>query len=116
MKRMLCMLLALALVFSLLGTVAFAYEGHDPSYYKAVSAVSATNCAISAAVKLAQATPYNDVLCLIISTEALAASCKSYVRSLGYDVRCEYETFIVDGISVRIDPLHVIVPPGGEKK
>ena len=130
MKKAISMLIALVLVFSLLGTVSYADNSHGNAngwangngkgnglcYHKAVLIVDASNAVISAAVRAAQATPYDDVAELKLATDAIAASCKAAVKALGYDVECVLVTYIIDGQAVEIDPLFVIVPPGKQTK
>ncbi len=110
MKRFLSALLCFALVVTMFMSTALAAEKQPTRYemYRLEAMVITANCQISAMVRTAQLTPWNDVRWLKRSTEATANSVKRYAASIGAEVECEYTSYWVDGQYVDIDPLRVV--------
>ena len=111
MKKMLRKLLVVCLVLMLVCTSAMASPANDAQakLNKTLYAmVEAANLAVKAQVKIAQATPYNDVEWLLITTQATVAPVYVYAKLIGATVACEYDYYKVDGQVVAIDPLKVI--------
>lgn len=112
MKKTFRMLLVFALVLVMTCSSAMACPAGD-----AVQAtlnktlyvmVNTANAQVKALVKVAQATPQNDVDWLVKSTEAVTAPVFAYAKLIGATVECEYDYYEVDGQVVAIDPLKVI--------
>ena len=70
--------------------------------------VLAANLQIFALVKIAQATPYDDVAWLLKTVEGITKPVFAYATSIGATVVCEYERHWIDGRWVLVDPLKVI--------
>lgn len=70
--------------------------------------VAAANAAIKTNVRIAQATPYDDTAWLLLSVKAITTPVFRYARSIGAEVICEYDYYVVDGKTLAIDPLKVI--------
>lgn len=109
-------ILALLVVIMLVTTVfapslasACSYQSNK-NYQLACIYVNSANVQIYSLVLTAQLTPYNDVPWLLRMTKNIADSTTQKVRRLGYDVRCEYIAYRIDGQIVLIDPLHVVNP------
>lgn len=111
MKNMLRKLLVICLVLMLTCSSAMACSADNAQakLNKTLYAmVDAANLAVKAQVKIAQATPYNDVEWLLVSTQATVAPVYAYAKLIGATVVCEYDYYNVDGQVVAIDPLKVI--------
>lgn len=70
--------------------------------------VLAANIQIYALVKIAQATPYDDVAWLLNKVDGITKPVFAYAASIGATVICEYERYWIDGRWVLVDPLKVI--------
>mgnify|MGYP000869326910 CR=1 FL=1 len=70
--------------------------------------VLAANIQIYALVKIAQATPYDDVAWLLNKVDSITKPVLAYAASIGATVICEYEQHWIDGRWVLVDPLKVI--------
>ncbi len=79
-------------------------------YAAACLIVDTANCEISALVRHAQATRYDDTALLIVETQLVASVADALVAALGFDTECEYVPYVVDGKTVMIDPLRVVDP------
>ena len=109
-KKILTVLLTLALVFSM-ATPAFACSGsYDYKYELATSIVDNCNNLIESMVAVAQWTPFNDIPALLLSVNTLVAATEGTVKALGFSVVCEYTEYVIDGRHVMIDPLRVVPP------
>lgn len=112
MKKMLRKLLAICLVLMLTCSSAMACTVSDNAQAKLNKAlyvmVDAANLQVLALVKVAQATPYDDVDWLVASTDAVVAPVFAYAKLIGAEVECVYIEYEVDGQTVLIDPLKVI--------
>ncbi len=116
------LLLALVIVFSVFAfsVSASANDGSIPNsevtghtaaeYATLCRLVDAANLSITALVRIAQLTPYNDVPWLLSSVNAIASAVFAYADSIGAQVVCEYVGYYVDGQYVMIDPIWVIPP------
>ena len=112
MKNMLRKLLIICLVLMLTCSSAMACTADRDAQAKLnktlYAMVEAANIAVKAQVKIAQATPYNDVEWLLASINATVTPVYAYAKLIGATVVCEYEYYTVDGQRVAIDPLKVI--------
>lgn len=121
-KRMMALLICVLLLVMVIPSVANA-EGNETAQVSAVSAnsncsdaqfktlermVATANRQIKAAVKHAQATPFNDVDWLLNYVDSIVAPVFAYANSIGAVVVCEYTTYYIDGQYVMVDPLRVI--------
>ncbi len=90
-------------------------NNNNANYNRARTIVSLANAQITSLIITAQLTPYDDVNWLVRATEAVVRTATKQVQKLGYDVRCEYRPYYVDGRWVMIDPIHIInpLPEGG---
>ena len=70
--------------------------------------VAAANAEIKANVKIAQATPYDDVKWLLKSVDKITKPVFQYAKKIGAEVVCEYDYYVIDGKTVAVDPLKVI--------
>ena len=117
-KKILALVLVLVLAMCAFSG-AFACSYYSSNYYRAVSIVNNANYRIKVLVRNAQMTPYYDVPPLLAATKSVAANAKAQVAALGYEAKCEYTYYWVDGQWVAIDPLYVVNPlpnskPGNE--
>ena len=100
MKKSLRVLAALLLMMILLCSTASAAGVQ--------ARVSAANAKVRALVLHAQLTPYDDVDWLHEQVELINAPVIEYGASLGFEVRCTYRWYWIDGRWVAVDPLKVI--------
>jgi len=127
-KNIVCILLSIIIVMVAIPTCASAAvkdgscNGNSVQYCTTVSTsvsdavktlklramVLSANLQIKALVKVAQATPYDDVDWLLARIENIVAPVFAYAESIGATVVCEYEQVVIDGRTVLIDPLKVI--------
>lgn len=70
--------------------------------------VLAANLRISALVKIAQATPYDDVDWLLREVDNTTRPVFAFANAIGATVICEYDEYWIDGRIVLVDPLKVI--------
>lgn len=73
--------------------------------------VEAANLTIEGLVKVAQYTPYNDVIALLYAVDRIVEPVFEYGEKIGVEVVCEYTEYEIDGQTVLVDPLRVINPP-----
>lgn len=91
----------------------------DVEYLILCRMVDAANLTISALVRVAQLTPYNDVPWLLASVDVIVTAVFNYANSIGAEVQCEYVEYYIDRQYVLIDPIWVvnpIVPPDPDEK
>ncbi len=117
MKRKLFVTLLVAILALAMVSPSFASAcgNNNTNYNRARTIVSLANAQITSLIITAQLTPYDDVNWLVRATEAVVRTATKQVQKLGYDVRCEYKPYYVDGRWVMIDPIHIInpLPEGG---
>ena len=108
MKKSLRVLAALLLMMILLCSTASAagvseacLDERQANYLRVQARVSAANAKVRALVLHAQLTPYEQV-------ELINAPVIEYGASLGFEVRCTYRWYWIDGRWVAVDPLKVI--------
>lgn len=70
--------------------------------------VDSANRSVERLVRIAQATPYDDVDWLLASVDAIVAPVFAYGDYIGVKVECTYVTYYIDGRYVDVDPLKVI--------
>lgn len=70
--------------------------------------VASANAAIKANVRIAQATPIDDVKWLLKSVDKITKPVFQFAKKIGAEVVCEYDYYVIDGRTVAIDPLKVI--------
>lgn len=115
MKKMLSLLLAVLLVMTVMCTSAMA-ECHydrkdqvrDAQMQVLYAMVNSANRQVVQLVRIAQATPYNDINWLQRSVARVVAPVFAYARLIGAQVECTYTTYYIDGQYVDVDPLRVI--------
>ena len=114
--------IALLLVCSLLATVLFgatalaegpaAVQAVDPNYEKGVAIVDEANAQIAQVVQEAQNSdfPFTGLLIasVVVRTELIAKTAMLRAKLCGVKVICVYETVVIRGRKVRIDPLKVV--------
>lgn len=116
-KRIISLLLCLALAFSLLSSVALA-DGGEPRDCGDVfrfaqmlvleGMVSAANAKVESMTACAKLTPYDDVDWLLWHVEATVRPVFAYAAAIGARVVCDYEMHYIDGRWVAIDPIRII--------
>lgn len=111
MKRKIASII-LAFVLILTAFAAFAEEVayNEKDYQKASATIEKANEKIESLVAHAQKTKKNDVDQMLKQIEKVIEQATKKVEALGFEVGCEYDTYIVDGQVVIIDPLYVINP------
>lgn len=115
-KRLLAVLLCLALAFSLMSVTALADGGESAGYcgvsavrYVALeSMVASANAQVEAYVLIAKLTPYDDVAWLLRQVDRTVAPVFAYADYIGAEIVCDYETHYIDGQYVDIDPIRII--------
>lgn len=70
--------------------------------------VTAANAQIEALVKMAQATPYDDVDRLLMLVDRIIGAVFAYADQIGATVECEYVEYYIDGQYILIDPIRVV--------
>ena len=115
MKKSLRVLAALLLMMILLcstasdaGVSEACLDERQANYLRVQARVSAANAKVRALVLHAQLTPYDDVDWLHEQVELINAPVIEYGASLGFEVRCTYRWYWIDGRWVAVDPLKVI--------
>lgn len=119
-KKLVAVVLAIALVFSVTCVGAYADSPNSCrqrlspvqqiAFLAAECAVDSCNRLVEIAVRRAQATPYNDVIPMLVTVNALIKEATIIANTLGFEVECCYTEYVVDGQTVLIDPLRVINP------
>lgn len=111
MKRKIASII-LAFVLILMSFAAFAAEAvyNEKDYQKACATIEKANAKIVSLVEHAQKTKKNDVAQLLKQVDQVIEQTTKKVEKLGFEVACTYDTYIVDGQVVIIDPLYVINP------
>lgn len=99
------LLLILALTCSSVSACEISQEQKNRLLYKMVDSA---NAKVAWMVRVAKATPYDDVAWLLASAWAVNQPVLIYARQIGATVECEYEEHFIDGRIVYVDPLHVI--------
>lgn len=127
-KRLLSLLVCLALAFTLLPTAVGAQatstapadenatcvscSSHPVADYVHMrvlyAMVDAANARIDWLVYVARSTPYNDVDWLLWQLDVTVSSVFQYADRIGATVVCEYVEYIVDGQTVLVDPIRVV--------
>lgn len=114
MKKILLASIAAMLVMCFAFSTAFAATAKelDKLYQK----VDKANAKIAEAVEKAMATEKDDVEKLLKKVDQIVDSVMEYADSIGVEVVCEYDYYIIDGHTVAIDPLRVVnVGTGGNQ-
>ena len=118
-RNIVCILLSVIVLMAAIPSVAFA-DGRTSTVKSVVPAatfaqelklrtmVLAANLQIYALVKIAQATPYNDVAWLLAMVDNITKPVFAYADAIGATVICEYDRHWIDGRWVYVDPLKVI--------
>ncbi|MGI6151540.1 MAG: hypothetical protein ACOYIR_06275 [Christensenellales bacterium] len=126
-RNIVCILLSVIFLMAAIPSVAFA-DGRNVSFsigsigtsisfssaqnfakeLKLRTMVLAANIQIYALIKIAQATPYDDVAWLLSMVDNVTKPVFAYAASIGATVICEYERHWIDGRWVLVDPLKVI--------
>ena len=100
----------LIMCFACAGAFA-ATEGEMRQLYRKVDNA---NTQIQIYTIVAILTPYDDVDWLLDRVDATVAPVFAYARSIGAEIACEYDCYLIDGRIVMVDPLKVInVGTGG---
>lgn len=108
MKRMIAMLLCAAMVLSMLCSAALAEPAKDKSLKNIKADVNNANREIKQLVRIAQATPEDDVEELLNKVDAIVARIRAHAAQEGVEVVCSMEEYWIDGRYVAIDPLMVV--------
>ena len=119
MKRNIALLLVCSLLATVLfGAAALAAEGPaavkagNSNYEKGVAIVDEANAQIAQVVREAQNSrfPFTGLLIasVVVRTELIAKTAMVRARMCGVKVICVYETVVIRGREVRIDPLKVV--------
>lgn len=119
-RNIVCILLSVIVLMAAIPSVAFA-DGRTTASATAVkpaatfaqelklrAMVLAANLEIYALVKIAQATPFDDVNWLLAMVDKITKPVFAYAATIGATVICEYERYWIDGRYVMVDPLKVI--------
>ena len=115
-RKFASILAALILVLTMLVPAMAACEEavyNEKNYEKACDIVEKANEKVADLVEHAQKTAKDDVDKLIEKTTDVIDKAIEKVAALGFEVKCEITTYIVDGKPVDIDPLYVINPRPG---
>ncbi len=80
----------------------------DAQIAELIEMVASANAQIKANVKIAQATPEDDVKWLLKSVDKITKPVFQFAKKIGAEVVCEYDYYVIDGRTVAIDPLKVI--------
>ena len=121
MKKLVALLLALTMVFTMTLTVASADSGKakkgasavleaNPTkeQQKLIKMVDQANKKIEQFVAKAQKTPVNDIEWLLKQVEKTTKPVYEYADEIGATVDCRLEYFWIDGEYIGIDPLYVV--------
>ena len=119
LKKLLALVLILVLALAVLAPAqasACQYNS-KAAYATAVSIANQTNAAVKAMVLLAQLSWIDDAKATEFAANALIAAKKLEIKALGFDAVCTWDTYIVDGHTIKVDPLHVVnpLPPDAER-
>lgn len=105
MKKMICAILAITLIFAM-GATAFAASWVELRVLD--KKVENANERIDRYVLTAKLTPWDDVRWLLKQVDNAVKPVMKYADRIGVTVICEYESHFVDGRWVEIDPLRVV--------
>lgn len=91
-------------------------RGEDIRYAIAESIADSANETIEMLVYQAQRNPFSSIDRLVRNTERISRNAINVIRALGFDAECTYETYVIHGVEVEIDPIIIIkrgTPLGG---
>ncbi len=108
MKKILKIMVAVALLITLMCSVAAFAEPSKQEQKDLKKMVNTANQQIKKLVKAAQKTPEDDVAELLTAVDSIVAPVFAYAEQIGAEVVCEYDYYKIDGQTVAIDPLKVI--------
>ena len=108
LAALLLMMILLCSTASAAGVSEACLNERQENYLRVQARVSAANAKVRALVLHAQLTPYDDVDWLHEQVELINAPVIEYGASLGFEVRCTYRWYWIDGRWVAVDPLKVI--------
>ncbi len=91
---------------------ATAVTANDIKLQIALNIASSANARIAQLVAAAQRQKSPNIPLLIAQTNAISALAINVINALGFDAVCVYETYIIGGQYVEIDPL-IVIPIGG---
>lgn len=108
MKKFAAMLVCIMLMAAMLCSSAMACSLKDKAMADLVADVNLANREIKSLVKIAQATPYDDVDWMQCKVSIIVNRVKAHARLIGAQVACEMESYYIDGRWVLVDPLMVV--------
>lgn len=89
-------------------TYSYSVDYDELKYALAEMIADNANATIDRLVAQAQANPYPNISALVFKTNLISANAIALIRMLGFDAECVYETYIIGGIEVEIDPIIII--------
>lgn len=83
-------------------------SAEDVRYALAERIAENANNTILYLVERAQASRHPNIAMLVRTTDMISANAISLIRMLGFDAECVYETYVIGGVEVEIDPIIII--------
>lgn len=81
---------------------------NDVRYAIAEGIADSANSTIERLVRQAQRNPRADIGRLVWTTECISKNAICLINALGFDAECVYETYVINGVEVEIDPIIII--------
>lgn len=106
MKKLCCMLLCVML--TMLAMAPAMACSNDRVLADLRADVNLANREIAGLVRVAQATPYDDVAWMQASIRVIVSRVKTHARLVGAEIGCDMVSYYIDGRWVDVDPLYVI--------